>query len=564
MPIDRLRVSLVSRNEPFRGPSSSARLNDEMQEILRDLAALTAEWNGNLFPLLDALPKGDGTPDPRYPNATGMPNPWTNGFDGSNFFIDNNAEPNSDSGRFWNELQNRPVTPKELHLKIVDELRILEESLLEQINQFSDVLTDEQKARIGENIFDPTKISNSTSLDGVSKLNSFNIAQLARDLYGPSPLLDGDGQGNLKQAVTNATLSVRQIVNAVLALHNGSWTSDNNIDNTVSHNLFNADIDPNAAIAQTKIAQSNTINDTFVGSPVNLLEDLNKLRTVIRNHTGSTAWDALVAVPYSGGPQTLRGHMIDFGTGTPDATNPHGLDLRDLDDGDGLLLASNEASEISYVPNGTQVIQPTDTNVQLALDTLDVELFNHLGDFTNPHNVTAVQIGGTNIITELNQGSTVGVIQGTHLGVDTNATFLVEHNSDGTHSGKIGLADSDIPPTITRDTEVPGLAEPLIDQKITDALGEGRRLEIPFFNNTNPATPIVVTHNKNFYPIVQVLDTAIDISYPYEDAGLVDEGTGQVGAYGGESVEFVSVQHINRNVFHVYTSVVRGYIVALF
>ena len=65
-----------------------------------------------------------------------------------------------------------------------------------------------------------------------------------------------------------------------------------------------------------------------------------------------------------------------------------------------------------------------------------------------------------------------------------------------------------------------------------------------------------------------MLDLGIRNAYPYDpnpyDASLIDEVTGQVGAYGAQTEAFLSIEHISLNEFHVYTNALQGLIMAIF
>jgi len=88
------------------------------------------------------------------------------------------------------------------------------------------------------------------------------------------------------------------------------------------------------------------------------------------------------------------------------------------------------------------------------------------------------------------------------------------------------------------------------------------RQQWTFSSHTNIAEPVVINHNTGVtFPLVQVIDTTvidytgivIDEVYNYENEHSI-----------ATSDEFLTIQFINQNTFHVYTSATDGIIVAVF
>lgn len=79
--------------------------------------------------------------------------------------------------------------------------------------------------------------------------------------------------------------------------------------------LVDADINLTAGILQVKIAASAVVNDSFVGATTNLEDDLNEIRTVIKDLKGTTNWDDAVTDTLEGvvgEVQAARGSQSDL------------------------------------------------------------------------------------------------------------------------------------------------------------------------------------------------------------------------------------------------------------
>ena len=308
MAADRLNnfsFSFVVRNAPRNGPSSSDAWNDSVREISNDLANLTIEWK-KLVKIMEGLPNGD--------QDTAV-NAFQFGLDGKHLWVDQDVSASSDdAATYFNSNKGRPNTVKEqfdaVYTSINNEIASIEET----INTGSAGLTTAQKNAIGINIFDSSQVSSSTSLDGKSERNRLNLLQLAQDLGGGSYTLDNDGLANL-------VYSVKDQVDALLVLHNGSW----NTDITLSHTgAF--------TVSQTDVTSSHPGNDAFAGSPGDLLEDLDAIRTRIRSLAGTAAWGTANTALYVGGADSLEDLLTSTdGTGTKTATNPWGYNYSDID-----------------------------------------------------------------------------------------------------------------------------------------------------------------------------------------------------------------------------------------
>lgn len=197
MALNKIDVGLTERIAPNKGPTSSADYNATMEEIKNSLAQISIAWNTQLQPLIDTLPTGSiGV---IKDNRTSTPNPFLNGFDGSQFFTDLTSTSVSDNGRFYNDDSRRPLTIKETFNKIQNQLNQNIQDLdikIAQTNKNSG-LTPRQKQAIGSRIFNPGTESSPSSIDGAISSHSRFIDQLALDISGSSSYLQGNGTQSL-------------------------------------------------------------------------------------------------------------------------------------------------------------------------------------------------------------------------------------------------------------------------------------------------------------------------------------------------------------------------------
>lgn len=58
--------------------------------------------------------------------------------------------------------------------------------------------------------------------------------------------------------------------------------------------VFDVNVDATADIDQTKIDDTDVVDDSYVGTPSDLADDLNQIRTIIKEAKGTVAWDGVV------------------------------------------------------------------------------------------------------------------------------------------------------------------------------------------------------------------------------------------------------------------------------
>ena len=224
MTIRKIDMGVIERVAPSRGPTSSSDFNSTMEEIRNSLTEFSLAWNNSLQPLLDTLPGGLTGID--LDSRTDTPNPFVNGFDGSQVYTDITASPVVDEGRFYNEDNSRPLTIKEtfngIQRQINDKIQNLEVQIAKLNNESA--ITARQKQAIGMRIFDPTTESSPSSLDGQISDMSKNIDQLALDISGDQNYLQNSGAQTL-------LYSILEQLNAIQAAHDYNPSF-----NSMSHN----------------------------------------------------------------------------------------------------------------------------------------------------------------------------------------------------------------------------------------------------------------------------------------------------------------------------------------
>lgn len=500
MSINQLSLSLIKRNVAYRGPRTSDSWNDTIDEIANDLASITSEWNDKLYPLLAGLP--DGTLDENV-------DAFLNGLDGTQLFTDRNATDTSDNGDFWNTTYSRPLTVKETIDSIKEEVESNYNDLATLISDTAGALTHDQKRAIGLEIFSEDYIFTGISILARSQTNEYNVFQLAKDLYGTASVLDGDGVSHF--GVGGSGASVNDGLTNILAMHGGTWPTDVSL----VHDLVNADINASADIVQTKLSKSGAeAIDTFtIGSdPVNILGDLNVIRTVIKILKGTDTWieELDPDEPYAGAPVTLSGHITNVGGGTASDVNPHGLNLGDLGGQDlsnirsvlGIDASDTIPPYADFAPEGTilRYLTVSDSvtealaTLDQAIDDLEVGFDAHEGNTSNPHAVTAAQITADAIITEVNTGT--GFIDWARVNkTGSNLTDLTTRNhtdlsdigSTRTHAAIDILLDEYEATYFVFDT----------DPRLTDA-----RTPLPHGNEKHTATFLSDTHKAGYTEVL--------------------------------------------------------------
>jgi len=170
--IPKLISNLNVRPVGYRGVFATSDFNGLVQELVQDLNGISTSWNTFVVPLLDSLPTGNSVVPTSKRTAT--PNPYVNGLDGSQMYLDATSTRATDRGLFYDTITGRPKTIKESVVDIYDSLVSRINSLSTKVDTFSvssdsstgEGLTDAEKDSIGAHIFDNTETSADDSLDG--------------------------------------------------------------------------------------------------------------------------------------------------------------------------------------------------------------------------------------------------------------------------------------------------------------------------------------------------------------------------------------------------------------
>lgn len=317
-------VATIKRNQRLRGPSSSEQQNDFQAEVIRDLTAFQQEWNNKIVPLTSKLPDG---------SADTTVNAFVNGLDGQTLYVNAEATATLSASRYFNSTKDRPNTVFEQFVNIFtyidDQIGVLENAIT--AGAASGALTSTQKNRIGDNIFDNAIASSASSLDGKTQIQAGNILQIARDVYGAtSPTLNSNGNAILSN-------SIRAMVDALLELHGGNWDDDI----VLNHSAVSASDITTGTLGQHIVGPSSAspggIDDTFIGSPANTVEDFNQLRRLLRELKGTGAYSTAITpdgtwtgvVP---SPDSFVDLITLKGTVGRTTNNPWGYSYQDISD----------------------------------------------------------------------------------------------------------------------------------------------------------------------------------------------------------------------------------------
>jgi hypothetical protein len=368
-----------------------------MDEISRDLANIALEWNQKLVPIISGLPEGA---DDTTINA------FVNGLDGANMWADGDSAVDVQGGRYYNTIRARPNTVKEqfeaVYSHFASELITVQANIINTSG-----LTEESKAAIGARMFDSSAVSSVTSLDGVSITNTQNIVQISQDLYGDDAELNGDGNAIL-------TRSLKQMVGALLAIHNGAWHDDS----TLSHAGM-------VSLDQDSVTSSHPGNDLYTGSPTHLRNDLDRVRNEIKELRGTAGWQSENSELYASGAKSLEALLTSTqGGGTKTATNPWGYNYDDIDGLLAILNATNTfTGQTTLTDDSPSYGSPTfisnGEDLVTAMSGVDAVLASHSGvvvGHTTQIDAFEIFVGqDSNIETTPNYSSTVFVQQGSSL-----------------------------------------------------------------------------------------------------------------------------------------------------
>ena len=223
MGVNKLDVSIVERRAPSRGPTSSADYNATFQEVLNSVTQIAISWNDEVQPLLDTLPTGSTTIIRQ--ERSDIPDPFNNGLDGSQIYLDMTSTTLTDDGKFFSASLNRPLTIKESIQNVQTQLNDSVQDILVRIAQVEENtgITARQKQAIGSRIFDPETTSNPTSIDGKVQTLERNLDQVGLDIAGDLDYFNNNGVRSLVHTILDQ-------LEAIQDAHNY-----NNVTNEMDH-----------------------------------------------------------------------------------------------------------------------------------------------------------------------------------------------------------------------------------------------------------------------------------------------------------------------------------------
>jgi hypothetical protein len=370
--MEKVITSLIERKVPFNGRVESDVWNDTIEEMVQSIGVLQTAWNTLLYPMLGSLP--DGPVEVTTADRHSTPNPFDNGMDGSQIYMDMTATVSDEE--YYSSINDRPYTIKETFI-------VFQEAIQDDIQAAREAatfagITEAQKEAIGANIFYTNRTSSPSSLDGRATWNQTAIEQMIADIFNLGT--DADSPPNL----------------ALYPVEDGLQTRDNTImelleslmyyhDNTLGSNwieVHHAFADPalegstspqiySDKVKAVSLVDSDFASGSWPGTPSHLEDELNQIRTMIKRLSGASLWTGLPLDPWPGHPTgniSLQQHMNRVGSTTPTAINPHGITLADI----GYVFPT--AEEVTYTPTGGMAYIFGATNVKEALETLDFEL----------------------------------------------------------------------------------------------------------------------------------------------------------------------------------------------
>lgn len=213
MGVSKLDMSIVERVAPSRGPTSSRDYNATFQEVLNSMTQIAISWNDEVQPLLDTLPSG--TTNIIRENRTDSPNPFLNGLDGSQIYMDLTSTSLTDDGKFYDTDLERPLTIKESLESVQGQLNDSVQDILVRIAQVAENtgITARQKQAIGSRVFDPETVSNPASIDGKLQTVERNLDQVGLDLAGDLDYFNNNGAQSLVYTILQQLESIQDAHN---------------------------------------------------------------------------------------------------------------------------------------------------------------------------------------------------------------------------------------------------------------------------------------------------------------------------------------------------------------
>ena len=371
--MEKVITSLVERKVPYHGPVESDIWNDTIEELVHSIGLLQSGWNELLYPMLGSLP--GGPVEVTSADRLADPNPFNNGMDGSQIYMDMTAL-ESDT-LYYSSVSERPYTIKEAFV-------VFQESIEADIQEAREAaifagIREEQKERIGANIFYVNRSSSPSSLHGETIWLRQAVEQLIADIFNEGT--DADSPPNLALYPVEDGLQTRdntlmEYLSSIMYYHDNAWGSPYiSIHHAFADPALEGSTSPQVysnMVKAVSVVDSDFASGGWPGVPDHLEDEINQIRTMIKRLSGdSLLWTSLPEDPWDATELSLQDHMNRTGDGVPDEKNPHGVHADDLD---GIEYYFQTAAQVPYTPSGGVLYLATATDVKEALELIDAEL----------------------------------------------------------------------------------------------------------------------------------------------------------------------------------------------
>lgn len=351
-----LKSALSLRRAAKGGPNRSGDVNDTHEEILHDLAELLYFVNNTIIPVLNGL---------GAPGTYNDINVVTQGLDGKTILTDNNFA-DANNSFFYNQAQGRPKTIKETTLKLTQDAN----KLFAAINTIN--------ARLG-------------AIDQDENTNPATLAEIENSL---------NYFINLVNTINTNTAGFLTASGIAVGLADGSI-------NPSSFNIGQGDITLNAGLRPTDVSgidltaaydYTGGIPDTY-----DLTDSVQRVKEFVEDISG----DSIVTFAGSGlSGDSLKTHREKVGTGTVTTTNPHGLDVGDLDDTNSVTARITQVASFDVKISGLLGVLPSGVGEPQLIQPSPI---NYAGGYEYvPATFTVIRVAGT-VTVGGTTGLTVGI-----------------------------------------------------------------------------------------------------------------------------------------------------------
>lgn len=353
-----LKSALSLRRAAKGGPNRSSDVNDTHEEILHDLAELYHFVNNTIIPVINGL-GADGT----YNDI----NVVTQGLDGKTMLTDKDF---TDEGNvfFYNTSQGRPKTVKETTLKLSQDT----DQLFIAINTIN--------ARLGA--IDQDENTNPATLAEIENSLNFFI--------------------NLVNTINTNTTGFLTASGIATGIANGSI-------NPSSFNIVRNDITLNAGLRPTDVSGVDLTVDYDYSAGLPDTYDIADTIQRVKEFVDDISGDSIVTFGASGlTGDSLKTHREKVGTGTETTTNPHGLDVGDLDDTNSVTARLTQVASFDVKISGLLGVLPSGVG-EFTSNLPQPSPIDYAGGYEYvPASYTVTRVAGT-VTTGGITGLTVGI-----------------------------------------------------------------------------------------------------------------------------------------------------------